>query len=89
MVRAPARPRTGTGLPDLGLCRPVPVIVDVLLAEQDTSLTGLSYDEVAAGVRAYVSERLPPASVDALLDPQVLHLDARLDRLTQWQVVVR
>ena len=27
------------------------VIVDVLLAEQDTSLTGLSFDEVAAGVR--------------------------------------
>jgi len=65
------------------------VIVDVLLAEQDTSLTGLSYDEVAAGVRTYVLDRLPPGSVDALLDPRVLHLDARLERLTQWRVLIR
>lgn len=65
------------------------VIVDVLLTEQDTSLTGLSYDEVAACVRAYLSERLPAESVNVLLDPQVLHLNARLDRLTQWQVLVR
>lgn len=65
------------------------VIADVLLAEQDSSLTGLSFDEVAAGVRSYVSARLPPEPVDALLDPQVLHLDARLERLTQWQILVR
>jgi hypothetical protein len=65
------------------------VIVDVLLAEQDTSLTGLSYDEVAAGVRARLTGQVPADVVDRLLAPEVLHLDARLERLVQWQVLTR
>jgi uncharacterized protein (TIGR02677 family) len=64
-------------------------IVEVLLAEQDTSLTGLSYDLVDAGVRAYVGERVAPDVADRLVDPAVLHLDARLERLVQWQVVTK
>lgn len=65
------------------------VIVDVLLAEQDTSLTGLSYDEVAAAVRDHIAGRVPAESLVSLLDPQVLHLDARLERLERWRVVIR
>ncbi|ONI71322.1 hypothetical protein ALI144C_51065 [Actinosynnema sp. ALI-1.44] len=65
------------------------VIVDVLLAEQDTSLTGLSYDEVAAGVRARLAGQVPADVVDRLLAPEVLHLDARLERLVQWRVLTR
>lgn len=65
------------------------VIVDVLLAEQDTSLTGLAYDEVAAGVRAHLAGQVPAEVVDRLLAPDVLHLDARLERLVQWHVVTR
>jgi uncharacterized protein (TIGR02677 family) len=65
------------------------VIVEVLLVEQDTSLTGLSYDEVAAGVRAHLAERVPATAIDRLLSAEVLHLDGRLERLVQWQVVTR
>lgn len=65
------------------------VIVDVLLAEQDTSLTGLSYDEVAAGIRARLAGQIPAEVVDRLLAPEILHLDARLERLVQWRVVTR
>lgn len=64
-------------------------IVEVLLAEQDTSLTGLSYDEVATAVRAHLAQRVPADAVAALMDPQVLHLDARLERLERWHVVIR
>jgi uncharacterized protein (TIGR02677 family) len=65
------------------------VIVEVLLAEQDTSLTGLSYDDVAAGVRSHLAERVPADAVDRLAGPDVLHLDARLESLVRWQVVTR
>src|SRR5262245_53099716 len=34
-------------------------IVDVLLAEQDSSLTGLSYDEIRAAVGGHLGRRLP------------------------------
>ncbi len=44
------------------------VIVEVLLAEQDTSLTGLSYDEVAAAVRAHLAQRVPINAVATLMD---------------------
>ncbi|RKT83603.1 TIGR02677 family protein [Saccharopolyspora antimicrobica] len=65
------------------------VIVEVLLAQQDTSLTGLSYDEVAAGVRAHLADRMSADVVDRLMGPEVLHLDARLDRLVRWRVLTR
>jgi uncharacterized protein (TIGR02677 family) len=65
------------------------VIVEVLLAEQDSSLTGLSHDMVDLGLRAYLASRVPADVVDRLLDPGVLHLDARLEQLERWQVVTR
>ncbi|MCX2730672.1 DUF2397 domain-containing protein [Saccharopolyspora sp. NFXS83] len=65
------------------------VIVEVLLARQDTSLTGLSFDEVTTGVRARLTERVPAEAVDRLMSPDVLHLDTRMDSLVQWQVVTR
>ncbi|QUQ64572.1 hypothetical protein JJ691_22920 [Kutzneria sp. CA-103260] len=65
------------------------VIVEVLLTEQDTSLTGLSYDEVVAGIRAHLAGLVPVEAADRLLAPEVLHLDARLERLVQWRVVTR
>lgn len=65
------------------------VIVDVLLAEQDTSLTGLSYDEVAAAVRVHLNHHLPAETAASLMEPQVLHLDTRLEQLERWQVVTR
>ncbi|HEX5405949.1 MAG TPA: hypothetical protein VFX16_27040 [Pseudonocardiaceae bacterium] len=55
------------------------VIVDVLLTEQDTSPTGSSYDEVAAGVRARLVGQMPAEVVDRLLSPETPHLDARLE----------
>jgi uncharacterized protein (TIGR02677 family) len=64
-------------------------IVEVLLAEQDTSLTGLAYDEVAAAVRAHLAHRVPTDAVATLMDPHVLPLDARLERLERWHVVIR
>ncbi|MFF5987046.1 DUF2397 domain-containing protein [Prauserella flavalba] len=63
------------------------VIVDVLVAEQDSSLTGLSYDDVANGVRAHLRERLDPAVCDRLLDD--IHFDNRLEQLERWKIVTR
>jgi len=65
------------------------VIVDVLLAAQDTSLTGLSFDEVAAAARGYLAERLSGDTVAGLLAADEFHLDKRLEQLERWQVVTR
>jgi hypothetical protein len=43
------RGRNSSGLPDSRFAAQYRVIVDVPLAEQETSLTGLSHDEAAAG----------------------------------------
>ncbi|MGH3620878.1 MAG: hypothetical protein ACRDQ5_03690, partial [Sciscionella sp.] len=48
------------------------VIVDVLMAEQDTSLTGLSFDDVTAAVRQHLLARLPADVVDTLTAEQNL-----------------
>lgn len=65
------------------------VIVEVLLAEQDTSLTGLSYDEVADVVTAHLLERVPSETVETLIHPDTFHLEARLDQLVRWRVLIR
>jgi len=65
------------------------VIVEVLLAEQDSSLTGLSYDEVTNAVGARLARQLPAVAVDALTDSQWFHLDSRLEQLERWQVIIR
>jgi uncharacterized protein (TIGR02677 family) len=61
----------------------------VLLAEQDTSLTGLSYDEVADAVTSHLVERMPHEAAEALVLPDNFHLEARLSQLAHWRVVIR
>ncbi|MGH3495663.1 MAG: hypothetical protein ACRDQ1_20875, partial [Sciscionella sp.] len=39
-------------------------VVDVLLEAQDTSLTGLSYEDVRARVAAYLAVRVPAGAVE-------------------------
>lgn len=65
------------------------VIVDVLLAAQDTSLTGLSFDEVGAAVRDCLQRGLSASTAAILLADEHVHLDARLEQLERWQVVTR
>lgn len=64
-------------------------IVDVMVEAQDTSLTGMSFDEVAARLRAWVGERAGPQIADRLLHDEVFSLDARLDSLVRWAVLTR
>jgi uncharacterized protein (TIGR02677 family) len=63
------------------------VIVDILLAEQDNSLTGLSYDEIEAAVSSYLARVLTPAVADGLTTDW--SLEDRLKRLEQWEVMTR
>ncbi|WP_460443991.1 DUF2397 domain-containing protein, partial [Amycolatopsis cihanbeyliensis] len=64
-------------------------IVEVLLEAQDTSLTGVSFDDVLARVRTYLAERLPAELADELTGEDRFGLDARLDRLVKWGVLTR
>lgn len=63
------------------------VIVDVLITEQDTSLTGLSHDDVADAVEERLNVRLAPDVSERLMAE--LHLDNRLEQLERWKVVTR
>ncbi|HWE89494.1 MAG TPA: DUF2397 domain-containing protein [Pseudonocardiaceae bacterium] len=65
------------------------VIVEVLLEAQDTSLTGVSFDEVLGRVRAHLTDRLGPTVVDELTTGDGFNLDGRLDRLVKWGVLTR
>lgn len=66
------------------------VIVDVLLAAQDTSLTGLSFDDVGEAIRDHLHGRgLSPQTVATLLGDEQFHLDTRLEQLERWRVVTR
>jgi uncharacterized protein (TIGR02677 family) len=65
------------------------VVVEVLLAAQDTSLTGMSFDEIAAAVRARLLGDVGEDAATQLLTDARYHLDARLDQLEKWQVVTR
>jgi uncharacterized protein (TIGR02677 family) len=65
------------------------VIVDVLLEAQDSSLTGLSFDDVLARVRAHLSAVLSAEVAQRLLGSEDFTLDARLDRLVRWGVLTR
>lgn len=65
------------------------VVIEVMLEAQDKSLTGLSYEEVADGVRAYLFERVPEEAIAPLLSEERFHLDARLERLVQWGALSR
>jgi len=63
------------------------VIVDVLLAEQDNSLTGLSYDEIAAAVSIRLAKVLSVQLAEELAADDAWKLEDRLRRLVQWDVV--
>ncbi|WP_410596158.1 DUF2397 domain-containing protein [Amycolatopsis sp. lyj-23] len=65
------------------------VIVEVLLEAQDSSLTGVSFDDVATRTRAYLGERLPAEVADELIGGDGFALDARLERLVKWGVLTR
>ena len=65
------------------------VVVEVLLAAQDTSLTGMSFDEINRAVREHLLDRLGAESADDLLTERAFSLDARLSSLEKWQVVTR
>lgn len=65
------------------------VVVEVLPAGQDTSLTGMSFDEISRAMRVQVQERLGASVVPDLLAEGAFILDARLARLESWQVVRR
>ncbi|MFL6076958.1 MAG: DUF2397 domain-containing protein [Mycobacteriales bacterium] len=64
-------------------------IVEVLLAAQDTSLTGMSFDEVRAGVRSYLAAKVTVEVVDELTAEEAFNLDARLGQLVAWGVLTR
>lgn len=65
------------------------VIVDVLLAAQDTSLTGMSYDDVAHALQARVAGLLDDAAAERLLGDPGFNLEARLQRLVGWRTATR
>ncbi len=64
-------------------------IVDVLLAAQDTSLTGMSFDEVHGGVRAHIAQQCAAETTEALMVAPEFNLDTRLEQLARWRVVTR
>ncbi|MFC9846259.1 DUF2397 domain-containing protein [Streptomyces sp. NPDC060223] len=65
------------------------VIVDILLEAQDTTLIGMSYDDVVERVPGHLAARLDPAVVGELVSAESFHLDARLERLIKWGVLTR
>ncbi|WP_157254175.1 DUF2397 domain-containing protein [Nonomuraea typhae] len=65
------------------------VIVDVLLAAQDTTLTGMSFDGVDQAVRRRIRGILATETADRLLDDSAFVVEARLSRLVSWGVITR
>lgn len=63
------------------------VVVDVLFTEQDTSLTGSSFDDISGGVRSYLNERVDPEVAERLFE--AMNLEQRLAQLEAWGVVTR
>ncbi|MEN3304051.1 MAG: hypothetical protein V7603_253 [Micromonosporaceae bacterium] len=64
-------------------------IVEVMLEAQDTSLTGVAFDEVLTRLRRHVAERISAEIADQLVAAEGFSLDARLDRLVRWGVLTR
>jgi len=65
------------------------VVVEVLLAAQDTSLTGMSFDDIATAVGERLLRGLDADTAKDLLTEGKFNLDARLEQLEKWQVVTR
>lgn len=64
-------------------------IVDVLLIAQETSLTGMSFDDIEQGLRVRLAELRGEATAERLLSDPSFNLEGRLDRLFKWQVITR
>ncbi|MCX4095317.1 DUF2397 domain-containing protein [Nocardia sp. alder85J] len=64
-------------------------IVEVMLEAQDTSLTGMSFEEVAARLRTWLGERVESVVADRLVGDDVFPLEGRLDSLVNWGVLTR
>jgi uncharacterized protein (TIGR02677 family) len=64
-------------------------VVDVMLEAQDTSLTGLSYEDVRARLEAYLTERVPADAVENMVAEDRFNLETRLDQLVRWGVLTR
>lgn len=64
-------------------------IVDVLLLAQETSLTGMSFDDIEHGLRTTLTELRDQSIADRLLSDPSFNLEGRLDRLYRWQVITR
>ncbi len=65
------------------------VVVEVLLAAQDSSLTGMSFDDITRAVKAHVAQRLAAGVPAELYTEGTFNLDARMTSLEKWQVVTR
>jgi hypothetical protein len=65
------------------------ILVDALLEAQDTSLTGMSFDDVVAAVRARLVSLLDPDTAAGLMEENVFPADARLEQLARWGVITR
>lgn len=64
-------------------------IVEVLLEAQDTSLTGVAFDELLPRLHRHLVERVGADVADKLVAADGFSLDARLDRLARWGVLTR
>ncbi|WP_324193858.1 DUF2397 domain-containing protein [Nocardia blacklockiae] len=64
-------------------------VVDVMLEAQDTSLTGVPFDELLVRLRRHVADCAGPAVAESLLSADEFNLDGRLDRLVRWGVLTR
>jgi uncharacterized protein (TIGR02677 family) len=64
-------------------------IVEVLLEAQDTSLTGVAFDDVLTRLHRHVVERVSADVADELIAADGFSLDGRLDRLVRWGVLTR
>ena len=64
-------------------------VVDVLLATQDSSLTGMSFDEARSAVVAHLTTVLDSETARRLTDEEVFPLEARLEQLADWGVLTR
>jgi uncharacterized protein (TIGR02677 family) len=65
------------------------VIVDALLEAQDTSLTGMSVQDVEDAVRDRLIVAVGPRRAAELLESPAFNLETRLARLEKWEVVTR
>ncbi len=65
------------------------VLVDVLLDAQEQSLTGVSRDELLAGVRDRIAAATDTAMAERLIAPDSFDIDARMKALHHWGAVIR